>query len=253
MCGNKSKNMKTLAVIPARYASSRFPGKPLALLNGQSMLQRTYGQAIQASAVDRVVIATDDERIVAHARSFGAEVVLTDPDHPSGTDRVAEVAAAAGDAYAFVVNVQGDEPYLPPAMIDQVIAPLRRGSTVATLARSIRRRSRLLDPNVVKVVCDRRGKAQYFSRAPIPYARDGYGQGVLPEGQFLQHIGLYAFRTGALRDLAALPVTPLEEIEKLEQLRWLEHGYAIQVELTELESHGVDTPEQLAALARLRV
>ena len=244
--------MKTLAVIPARYASVRFPGKPLADINGKSMVQRTYERAVRASAVDRVVVATDDERIVRHVRGFGGEVVLTDPDHPSGTDRVAEVARAAGDEYAFIVNVQGDEPFIPPAMIDQVLAPLRRGSTIGTLAKEITTAEELHNPNVVKVVRDRRGKALYFSRLPVPYLRDtplGPTDPVPPQ-RYYRHIGLYAFRAGALRDLAELTTTPLEQAERLEQLRWLEHGFAIQVDITDMDSAGIDTPEQLAAYLR---
>ena len=241
--------MKTLAVIPARYASTRFPGKPLADINGKSMIRRTYEQAQQASSVDRVVVATDDERIVRHVRAFGGEVVLTDPDHPSGTDRVAEVAAMAGDEYAFVVNVQGDEPFIPPAMIDQVVGLLRRGNTIGTLAHEITRAEDLHDPNVVKVVRDRRGKALYFSRSPLPYDRatPPPSEGPLPPDTYYRHIGIYAFRTGALTDLSELSTTPLEEREQLEQLRWLEHGFAIQVDITELRSVGIDTPAQLAA------
>ena len=244
--------MKTLVVIPARYASSRFPGKPLADINGKSMIRRTYEQAMQAASVDRVVVATDDERIVQHVRAFGGAVVLTAPDHPSGTDRVAEVAAAAGEEYPFVINVQGDEPFIPPAMIDQVLAPLRRGSTIATLAKEITDAAELHNPNVVKVVRDRRGKALYFSRLPVPYLRDRPvgATDELPAQTYYRHIGIYAFRAGALRDLAELEPTPLETAERLEQLRWLEHGYAVQVDITDMDSAGIDTPEQLATLRR---
>ena len=240
--------MKTLAVIPARYASTRFPGKPLVSIRGKSMIRRTYEQATKADSVDRVIVATDDQRIVEHVRGFGGDACLTDPAHPSGTDRVAEVAAAAGSEFPFIVNVQGDEPFIQPAMIDQVLAPLRRGSTIGTLAKEIVSAAELHNPNVVKVVRDRRGKALFFSRYPIPFWR---GQPTTPDSRelppltYFKHIGIYAFRAGALADLAQLAPTPLEEAESLEQLRWLESGYAIQVEITEMESHGIDTPEDL--------
>ncbi len=228
-------------VIPARYASTRLPGKPLLLIAGKPMLQWVYERACAAQA-DEVLIATDDERIAASARGYTApanapapEVVMTAATHVSGTDRVAEVARARGwDQRQIVVNVQGDEPLLPPLLIRQVAALLERypQADVATLMSPIGSLSDFLDPNVVKVVADTEQRALYFSRAPIPWNRDGASAGTQSQTQWQgarRHIGLYAYRVGALRRMAALPPSALEGIEKLEQLRALEAGFEFRV------------------------
>jgi 3-deoxy-manno-octulosonate cytidylyltransferase (CMP-KDO synthetase) len=217
-------------VIPARYDSSRLPGKALLPLAGKPMLQWVHERARSSLAVE-VVVATDDERIATAARDFGADVAMTARTHLSGTDRIAEVAASRGWGDGdIVVNVQGDEPLIPPVIIDQVAYLLaeHRGAHIATLAARLDQATDFNDPNVVKVACDATGRALYFSRAPIPWNRDAPAT-LTPAS--LRHIGIYAYRVAALRRLAGLPASRLEQIEKLEQLRALENGMEIRVEL----------------------
>lgn len=242
-----------VAVIPARWQASRFPGKPLAPIAGVPMLKRVLDGARGARRLRAVIVATDDARIAEAARSFGAEVALTSADHPTGTDRIAEVARCLSDD--IVVNVQGDEPLVEGFVIDAAVEALEAepAASMATLAHVVEggaERAVLADPNRVKVVCDRRGRALYFSRAPLPWRRDAAG----PRAPVLQHIGLYAYRRPFLLDLVGLPRTPLEESEALEQLRALEHGFAIQVALVSgWRSVAVDVPGDVALVeARLR-
>lgn len=243
--------MKTLGIIPARYASTRFPGKPLVEIDGQSMLQRVYNQACKASLLQQVVIATDDERIFTHAQAFGARVMYTDPGHQSGTDRCAEVAAAFPEV-DVVVNIQGDEPFIDPAQIDAVIEPFPRHPdlSIATLAKLISDERQLFNPNVVKVVFDKNNMALYFSRHPIPYLRNIPQEFWLSKKYHFKHIGLYAFRNNVLQRLGQLPHGIYEQAESLEQLRWLEAGYRIFVGQTEVETVGIDTPEDLERLGK---
>lgn len=240
--------MSITAIIPARYASSRFPGKPLALILGKTMIQRVYERAAQASCIDRVVVATDDHRIAEEVASFGGEVQMTRTDHATGTDRLAEVAARLDTQ--LVVNVQGDEPLIDPRMIEAAVAPLVADGSIpmGTLKTPLLSWSEYRDPNVVKVVTDRQGFALYFSRAPIPCPRDlvSAEPGVSPAALGLyRHVGLYVYRRDFLLRFASLPATPLENLEKLEQLRALEHGHAIRVVETDLVSLGVDTRDDL--------
>lgn len=242
----------TLALIPARYASTRFPGKPLAAMRGKSMIQRVYERVTACTAIDRVIVATDDERIADHVRSFGGEMVMTRADHLSGTDRIAEAAALFPEA-KIIVNVQGDEPFIDPRQIEAVVAPFTDAEVeITTLAHRISDERSLLSPNVVKVVRDGKGNALYFSRHAIPYLRDKpVGQWIL-EGKHLQHLGIYAYRSSVLPALTALPKGELEGDESLEQLRWLAAGYTIHVGLTDLPAVGIDTPDDLKrALERL--
>ena len=242
----------TLAIIPARYASVRFPGKPLADLAGQSLIQRTYGRVAACPVVDEIIVATDDQRILDHVRAFGGRAELTRADHPSGTDRVAEVAARY-PAAELVVNVQGDEPFVDPRQIAAVIEPFADAAVaIATLAHPIREERALLSPNVVKVVRAANGRALYFSRHAVPFLRDVPVGQWIDRGRHLQHLGLYAYRAAVLPQLTALPPGRLEDDERLEQLRWLAAGYAIQVGLTDLPAIGIDTPEDLRrAVARV--
>ncbi|MFB3775957.1 MAG: 3-deoxy-manno-octulosonate cytidylyltransferase [Bryobacteraceae bacterium] len=235
-----------LGVIPARYASSRFPGKALALIAGKTMLQHVWERASRACSLSRLVIATDDERILAAARAFGADVRMTRADHPSGTDRAAEVAA--GDPAGIVVNIQGDEPLIDPAAIDAAARALLESedAPMGTLKKRIGDPAELGNPNVVKVVTDLGGNAIYFSRSPIPFARSG-------EPAHFKHIGLYVYRKAFLAGYSRLPVGPLEETEKLEQLRALENGFKIRVVETGYDSLGVDTPEDLRRVSALVV
>ena len=240
----------TLAVIPARYGSTRFPGKPLVDLGGQSLIQRVYGAILATRLVDEVVVATDDQRIADHVQSFGGRAIMTRSDHPTGTDRVAE-AAAAFPAAELVINLQGDEPFIRADQIEALLRAFDKPEiTVATLAAPVGDEHALLSPNVVKVVRDSDGRALYFSRHAIPYLRDVPIGRWIEEGRHLQHVGVYAFRAAALKELTRLPPDALEELEKLEQLRWLAAGYAIQVSVTERPSLGIDTPADLEEARR---
>jgi len=261
--------MSAIVVIPARYASTRFPGKPLALLQGMPIIQHVYQNALKARRADDVIVATDSETIFEKVLSFGGKAVMTSPDHPSGTDRVAEVAAAIN--CDIMVNVQGDEPLIRPEMIDDVIAVLDDSrASLGTLAIAIRDSREIFDPNVVKVVFDPEGFAWYFSRAPIPYHRDEWKAsvagnelhvtnrhigssghdvtGVAHEG--FKHVGIYSYRRDVLLRISSLPPSRLEAIEKLEQLRALENGFRIKVRKTSCETIGVDTPEDLERVER---
>jgi 3-deoxy-manno-octulosonate cytidylyltransferase (CMP-KDO synthetase) len=238
--------LQIVAVIPARFASTRFPGKPLADIDGRPMIEHVYRRAAASRAVSRVIVATDDLRIATTVTGFGGHVRLTRPDHPTGTDRLAEVAAALD--CDVVVNVQGDEPLLDPRAITEAVAPFADPSiSMTTLYRRIDTPAELTDPNVVKVVVDRAGFALYFSRAPIPHVLDPRG-GWPP---LYRHVGLYAYRRSALMVLASLEPTPLERAESLEQLRALEHGIRIKTVETAYDSIGVDTPQDLEQVRRL--
>jgi 3-deoxy-manno-octulosonate cytidylyltransferase (CMP-KDO synthetase) len=231
---------EVLAVIPARYASTRLPGKPLLDETGRPLIQHVVEAARRASRLGRIIVATDDARIVAAVAAFGGEAVLTRADHATGTDRVAEVAAAI-DSARIVVNLQGDEPEVSGEALDRVVALLDADpeAPMATLATPIRDEAIYRDPACVKVVCSRRGRALYFSRSPIPHHRDGRTGGPIA----LLHLGLYAYRRDFLLRLAELPPSPLEAAEKLEQLRVLEAGHPIAVGVIEERSVGIDTPE----------
>jgi 3-deoxy-manno-octulosonate cytidylyltransferase (CMP-KDO synthetase) len=240
--------LDVVAVIPARFASTRFPGKPLADIDGRPMIEHVYRRAQASAAVSRVIVATDDLRIATTVTGFGGNVRLTRADHQTGTDRLAEVAASLD--CEIVVNVQGDEPLLDSRAIDEAVAPFTDPSiSMTTLYRRIVNPAELANPNVVKVVLDRAGFALYFSRAPIPYARDPRG-GWPP---MYRHVGLYAYRRTALMVLASLEPTPLERAEALEQLRALEHGIRIKAVETAYDSIGVDTPEDLEQVRRLLI
>lgn len=238
--------MTILGVIPARFASTRFPGKPLVDIGGKSMIRRVYEQALLSERLTNVVVATDDERIFEHVRMFGGTVRMTRSDHPSGTDRCAEVADHFPEA-DYVVNIQGDEPFIQPQQIDLLVDTLLRQQhlSIATLAKKIEQQEALDNPNIVKVVCSRAGQALYFSRFPIPFLRGVDPENRLSQHTFYKHIGLYGFQLKTLRQLTALAPTPLEHAESLEQLRWLEHGFRIAVQITEMETRGIDTPEDL--------
>jgi 3-deoxy-manno-octulosonate cytidylyltransferase (CMP-KDO synthetase) len=241
-----------VAVIPARYASQRLPGKALADIGGRPMICHVYERVARAGLVSRVLVATDDERIVAAVTSMGGEAVMTPADLPSGTDRVAFVARSLGNA-EIIVNVQGDEPLIPAAMIDEAIRPMISDPSVAcaTLAKRIATDAELQNPAVVKVVCTLHGDALYFSRSPIPFARDIPPADRVGAHAYYRHIGLYVFRRTFLLDFAGLPSTPLEETEKLEQNRILEHGHRIRVTLTSYDSIAVDTSEDLERVRRM--
>ncbi len=249
--------MKVAGIIPARYASRRFPGKPLADIGGRTMVERVYRQAKKSKCLERVIVATDDERILREVKRFGGEVSLTSSRHRSGTDRVAEVASRLKMPKAgIVVNIQGDAPLLPPGMIDRLVKPLLDHPEVnmAALCGRIREARELSNPNIVKVVLDKEGFALYFSRLPIPCLRDkGTFNFQLSTFNYYKHIGPYAYRKSFLLKLAGMAPTPLEKAEKLEQLRVLETGYRIKMIKTNYDCIEVDTPADLRKVrAQLR-
>lgn len=233
--------MKTAIVIPARYGSTRLPAKPLLRTTGKYLIQHVYEQACKTRA-DQVIVATDDDRIAKAVESFSGRVMMTRSDHPTGTDRVAEVARQL-DA-DIIINVQGDEPQMEPAAIDLLPELLAKDpeAVVATAGTAITSLDVWKDPTCVKLVRDRRGRALYFSRSPIPFVRDGQPDFAKMPGCFLLHLGLYAYRCDFLQTITKLPPDPLEELEKLEQLRILAHGYHIQVGVVQHASRGIDTP-----------
>jgi 3-deoxy-manno-octulosonate cytidylyltransferase (CMP-KDO synthetase) len=237
---------RTVAVIPARYGSTRLPGKPLVLIAGKPMIQHVVERVNLAKLVERVVVATDDQRIVDAVQAFGGEAVMTSRDCQSGTDRIAEVMRSQTDV-DIVVNVQGDEPLIPPTMIDAAIKPLWDDPLilVGTLVRRIRDIAELDDPAIPKVALDRSGKCLYFTRSTIPYGRDLPYEAWLAHHTYYRHIGIYVYRRSFLLKYASLDQTPLEIAERLEQLRVLEHGYSIHAAVTEEESMAVDTPADL--------
>lgn len=253
--------MQVLGVIPARYASSRFPGKALADLGGKPLIQHVYERARRAKTLDDLLVATDDERILAAVEAFGGQGVMTSPKCPSGTDRVAEAARKIESD--LVVNIQGDEPLIHPAMIDQAVAPLIEDPAIpmGTLARLIDKAEELFSPHVVKVVINHQGFALYFSRALIPFPRELYLQfegnlqaaagELLAWRRYYKHIGLYVYRRDFLLQLAQRPSSTLERAEGLEQLRVLQAGYSIKVAETHYDSLGVDTPEDLEKVKRM--
>lgn len=239
--------MNILGIIPARYNSTRFPGKPLADINGKTMIQRVYEQCSQSKKLSKILIATDDERIASHIRDFGGESVMTSPQHQSGTDRCAEIIRNAPESdWDAVVNIQGDEPYIHPDQIDLLCSVFENGdAAIATLVKKITSPDELFNHNNVKVILNKRGEAIYFSRSPIPYNRNFPEQEWLKYSTYYKHIGIYGYRSQVLNEIAALPKTNLEVTESLEQLRWIENGYVIRAEVTSLESIAIDTPEDL--------
>lgn len=246
---NSNSGLRILGVIPSRYASVRFPGKPLALIAGQSMIARVYFQALKALSLSKVVVATDDDTIFNHVQGFGGTAVMTSPHHKSGTERCLETVQTLekmGETYDIIVNIQGDEPFISPSQIDLVAACFSNPDAhIATLAAPLNALADVNNPHVVKLVKDSNNKALYFSRHAIPYNRNNAGDEFLT-GLYLKHIGIYAYRSHALKEIAILPPSPLETTEMLEQLRWLENGYSIYVNYTESAGVAIDTPEDLA-------
>lgn len=236
--------MKVFAVIPARYESSRFPGKPLADIAGKSMIQRVVERTSMAHGLSKVVVATDDRRIFDHVKTF-AEVFMTSPDHQSGTDRCAEVA----DKYTecdVLINVQGDEPFIHPEQIELLISSfLEQEVEIATLVNNITDSADLFNADIPKVTINGKGDALYFSRQPIPFFRGLSQEHWLAEHQYFKHVGIYGYRRETLKQITKFPMSVLEKVEALEQLRWLENGYAIRTVLSAYGSYGIDRPEDI--------
>lgn len=238
--------VNAIGIIPARYASTRLPGKPLVDLGGKSMIQRVVEQA-RLSSLSRVVVATDDERILEHVRGFGGEAIFTSSDHPSGTDRVFDAYQQLGLAADCIINIQGDEPFIHPAQINALVSLFtpENAPQLATLVKPVLTEEELFSPHLPKVVLDAAGHALYFSRHPLPYQRQAAPAQWLSQHRYLRHIGLYAYRPDVLAAITQLPPSSLEQAESLEQLRWLENGYRILTAETELETIGIDTPEDV--------
>jgi 3-deoxy-manno-octulosonate cytidylyltransferase (CMP-KDO synthetase) len=243
--------MKILGIIPARFASTRFPEKALVDIGGKSMVQRVYEQASLSKRLSGVIVATDHPKIADHVAGFGGRVAITSENHQSGTDRCMEVISHEKNTYDFVVNIQGDEPFIQPEQIDLLIDSLESTTQLATLAKKITDTETLFNPNTPKIIWNEQQEAIYFSRQTIPFLRNVPSQEWLAQHAFYKHIGIYAYRTDILAQITQLPVSSLEKAEALEQLRWLENGFKIKVALTEYETIGIDTPEDLKKIAHL--
>lgn len=247
---NSHTPVRILGLIPARYASTRFPGKPLIDIHGKSMIQRVYEQASKSATLSEVAVATDDERIREHVESFGGKVIMTASTHQSGTDRCAE-AARQLPGFDVVINIQGDEPYIDSRQIDLLGQCFNDTETeLATLVKIINSGEELHNVNSPKVILNKHSEALYFSRTPIPYLRDKSSDGWLSEHTFYKHIGVYGYRADILQAITKLPVSLLEKAESLEQLRWLENGYKIKVAITDIETRAIDTPEDLKTVLK---
>ena len=242
--------MRILGIIPARYHSSRFPGKPLVDIAGKPMIQRVYEQALLSHALEEITVATDDERVMKAVEGFNGKAILTSSDHRSGTERCGEVVdllAARGRSFDIVINIQGDEPYINPLQMDEVAACFLDPSvSIATLARRIKSEKDLFNPNVVKVIFGHAGDALYFSRHPIPYRQNAEKGQWLTGLAYFKHIGIYAYKPKVLKEIATLETSIIEQAESLEQLRWLVNGFPIRVSETHFESHAIDTPDDLS-------
>jgi 3-deoxy-manno-octulosonate cytidylyltransferase (CMP-KDO synthetase) len=245
--------MNIIGIIPARFGSTRFPGKPLADINGKSMIQRVFEQSSKSKKLGKVLIATDDERIMTHVRDFGGSSVLSSPQHQSGTDRCAEVIEKLNaEEWDAVINIQGDEPYIHPEQIDLLCSTFESEQTlIATLVKKIDSVDELFNHNNVKVILNKRKEAIFFSRSPIPYNRNFPEHDWLKHSTYYKHIGIYGYRTPTLLEISRLAKTNLEITESLEQLRWIENGYTINAEITSLESMAIDTPDDLLRIKTL--
>ena len=237
--------MKIIGIIPARYASTRFPAKSLAIIKGKSMIQRVYEQAQQSSALNTIIVATDHQEIYDHVKKFRGDVCMTRPDHVSGTDRCFEALSHQHEKYDYIINIQGDEPFIQPDQIDLLAGKLDGMTEIATLVKVLQKEEQLFNPNIVKVVLNNTMEALYFSRSPIPHIRNTPEKDWPGKHKFYKHIGMYAYRYDVLERLTRLSVSSLEKAESLEQLRWLENGFKISVAETLTETMGIDTPEDL--------
>ncbi|MEQ8363612.1 MAG: 3-deoxy-manno-octulosonate cytidylyltransferase [Cyclobacteriaceae bacterium] len=245
--------MKIVGIIPARYASTRFPAKPLADIAGQTMIEWVYSQAKKCSKLDRVIVATDNQKIYNHVKSKGGEVCMTSEDHVSGTDRCAEALTLAKQPFDYVINIQGDEPFIDPRQIDLLASLLDGKAELATLIKKITDADALHNSNIVKVIRNVKNEAIYFSRSPLPHLRNVPKENWFDKQAYFKHIGMYGYRTDILGEITQLASSSLELAESLEQLRWIENGYTIKVAETDIESMGIDTPEDLERALKLRI
>ncbi|GAB1449710.1 MAG: 3-deoxy-manno-octulosonate cytidylyltransferase [Bacteroidia bacterium] len=240
-----------VGIIPARYASTRFPGKPLVEIEGVSMIQRVYQQASRAKSLDYLVVATDDERIANHVRGFGGNVVMTGSNHPSGTDRCYEVVKKLNTSYKYIINIQGDEPFINPEQIDELGAVCKGHTELATQMIKVDSAEFLFDTGEVKIVLNHEMEALYFSRSVIPFLKNIPQEEWHKHHTYYRHVGMYAYRSDVLQAITQKPVSVLERAESLEQLRWLEAGYKIKCVETKFDSHCVDTPEDIERVLKL--
>jgi len=237
--------MKIIGLIPSRYASTRFHAKPLVDIKGKSMIQRVYEQVGKAQSVSKVVVATDHREIFDHVLAFGGDVCMTQESHVSGTDRCYEALKQQAGKFDYVINIQGDEPFIQPAQIDLLASKLNGETEIATLIKALTTKEELFNPNLVKAVVSKNHEALYFSRSAIPHIRNTPDEAWLSKHTFYKHIGMYGYRSDILEQLTKLPVSSLEKAESLEQLRWLENGFKISVAETMTETFGIDTPDDL--------
>ncbi len=241
-----------VGIIPARYASTRFPGKPLIDIMGKSMLQRVFEQATKSPSLNKVVVATDDQRIYDHVKSFDGDVVMTSASHPSGTDRCMEALKKLGGNYQYIINIQGDEPFIEPDQIDELAGVLRVDTTeLATQMIAVDSHEMLFDRGEVKIVLNNKSEALYFSRMAIPFIKGADEKEWHVRHRYYRHVGMYAYRKDILEKITQLPVSSLEKAESLEQLRWIENGYKIKCVITKYESHCIDTPGDVEKVLRL--
>jgi len=244
--------MNILGVIPARYGSTRFPGKPLAMIGDKTMIQRVYEQCLKTSSLSKVIVATDDDRIFNHVKSWSGNVAMTSENHQSGTDRCNEVLSLQNEEFDVVVNIQGDEPFIEPSQIENLTESFANPATqISSLAKKITKSEELFNPNSVKVVIGDQGQALYFSRSVIPFIRGAKEEEFLQKHEFYKHLGIYAYRSQILKEICELDSSKLELAESLEQLRWLSAGYQISMQITQIEGVSIDTPEDLSKLTNI--
>jgi 3-deoxy-manno-octulosonate cytidylyltransferase (CMP-KDO synthetase) len=242
-----------IGIIPARFASTRFPGKALIDIGGKSMIQRVYEQSKKSRSLNKIIVATDDERILNHVISFGGEAVMTNENHASGTDRCFEALSHAKEFYQYIINIQGDEPFIEPEQIDELAEALQDNVEIATQMIAIKNKEELFDAGEAKIVLNENNEALYFSRSPIPFVRNVSEENWHLHHTFYRQVGMYAYRKDILKKITQLPVSSLEKAESLEQLRWLQNGFKIKCVLTKYESHCVDVPEDVERLRNLKM
>jgi 3-deoxy-manno-octulosonate cytidylyltransferase (CMP-KDO synthetase) len=242
-----------IGIIPARFASTRFPGKALVDIGGKSMIQRVYEQAKKSRSLNKIIVATDDQRILDHVISFGAEAVMTSEDHASGTDRCFEALGHVKEFYQYIINIQGDEPFIEPQQIDELAEALQDNVEIATQMIAAKNKEELFDSGEAKIVLNENNEALYFSRSPIPFIRNVSEENWHLHHTFYRQVGMYAYRKDILKKITQLPVSSLEKAESLEQLRWLQNGFKIKCVLTKYKSHCVDVPEDVERLRNLKM